>query len=98
MSIIQPESDLSLNVVILGAEIISYLLDANENVIIEKILKKFIFKDSRRNHTLFFDTLTYLYSVGLIKLKDYCIKMISDKLKQRSLTYYVRRDENNGDA
>lgn len=94
MSIIQPESDLSLNVVILGAEIISYLVDAKESVIIEKILKKFLFKDSRRNHALFFDTLTYLYSIGLIKLKEYYIEMVGDKLKQMRLTDYQSKEDN----
>ena len=94
MSIIQPESDLSLNVVVLGAEIISYLLDAKERIIIEKILKKFLFKDSRRNHTLFFDVLTYLYSIGLIKLKEYYIEIISDRPKQMKLTDYMVREDN----
>jgi len=93
MSIIQPESDLSLNVVILGAEIISYLLDAKESVIIEKVLKKFLFKDSRRNHALFFDTLTYLYSIRLIKLKEYYIEMVGDKLKQSKLTDYLSKED-----
>ncbi len=85
MTIIQPESDLTLNVVILGAEIISNLIDVKDRIVIEKVLKKFLSSDSRRNHTLFFDTLTFLFSMGLIKLSEYYIE-IAGGSKQTKLT------------
>lgn len=71
-----PESDLSLNTMVLGAEIIHFL-KGRGFVFIEDVLKKFIKSDSKRTPDMFLNTLTFLYSCDLIEKKGYRIKLIT---------------------
>jgi hypothetical protein len=82
---IQPECDLSLNILILGAEIIDILKKSDESIVVEKIMKNFLVKDIRRTHQQFFDTLTYLFIIGCISEKDYKITLNTKRSVQKTL-------------
>jgi hypothetical protein len=76
MIIPQPESDLSLNVIVVGADIIKTLKDnKSDSMIVEELMKRFIVKDKRRTKKLFFDTLTFLYSLGIINEEHYRVRL-----------------------
>ncbi len=92
MSLIQPESDLSLSIVILGADIIEILSKAqNYSLVIEKVMKNFLKKDSRRTHELFFDTLAYLYMIEIILVKNYKISLKLYGKTQKSLLSFLEK-------
>jgi hypothetical protein len=78
------ETDLSLSIMYLGSEIIS-ILPQNKYIYIEDILKKFLEADKRRSPDNFLDTLTFLYSLGLIDNTGYKIKLHKHAYTQTSL-------------
>lgn len=72
MLVPQPESDLSMGLIVVGADIIKILKEnKKEPMFIEDLFKKFIKHDSRRTFNLFIDALTFLYTIDIIKEKDY---------------------------
>lgn len=71
----QPESDLSMNILVLGSEVAQILKDKRSFVVIEELLEKFLIKDKRRTPDLFMDTLTYLYSLNMIEYEGYKVKI-----------------------
>jgi Fe2+ or Zn2+ uptake regulation protein len=71
----QPESDLSLNIMVVGADVIKVLKQNKDYMIVENLMKKFISRDSRRSPNLFFDTLTFLYTLGLIGEDNYKVRL-----------------------
>ncbi|SDL47198.1 hypothetical protein [Pedobacter antarcticus] len=78
MIIPHPESDLRLNIMVLGAEIIELLkptIKSNDYILVEKVLSAFLKNDERRTPDLFIHILVFLYSVGLIDHKGYKIKL-----------------------
>ncbi|MFC1508891.1 hypothetical protein ACFL60_04285 [Candidatus Omnitrophota bacterium] len=70
-----PESNLSLNLMILGAEIIKQFKMQENFVLIETVLNEFLQKDLKRTPDMFINALTFLYAMGLIEKKAYRIKM-----------------------
>lgn len=66
-----PESDLSLNILVLGSEIISELSGKKDFILIENIMIKFLKKKDERSPDLFFDVLTFLFTVGILEYKGY---------------------------
>ena len=75
MIIPQIESDLTMNVIVVGADIIWILKKNREYMIVEDLLKHFLKQDKRRTHNLFFDTLTFLYALEMIKEKDFKVTL-----------------------
>ena len=73
-----PESNLNMNIMVIGTDIIK-ILKKEEFVLLEKVLEKFLSKDNNRTPDLFFNTLTFLYSFGLIDKKGYKIKLTPQK-------------------
>jgi len=71
----QPESDLSLNIMVVGADVIKLLKQNKDYMIVEDLMTKFISRDSRRTRNLFFDTLTFLYTLGLIGADNYKVRL-----------------------
>lgn len=69
----QPESDLSLNPIVVGSDVISILKEKNGSLIVEDLLDYFISNDDRRTLLLFLDTLTYLFSLNIIYESNYKI-------------------------
>ena len=75
MIIPQPEADLSLNIMVVGADIIKILIKSKDEVTVETILKKFLSEDNRRTHRLFFDSMTFLYILGIVEENNNIIKV-----------------------
>ncbi|RPI15735.1 MAG: hypothetical protein EHM58_13410 [Ignavibacteriae bacterium] len=77
-----PETDLNLNILVLGAELIKKLSlpkDKFRFILIETLLQDFISQDERRTPDLFFHTLTFLYLTGLIEWKNYKVKILKSE-------------------
>ena len=70
-----PESDLSLNILVLGSEIISRLGDRKVFTLIENIMIDFLKKAEERSPDLFFDVLTFLFAIGILEYKGYKIRL-----------------------
>ncbi|TXH54928.1 MAG: hypothetical protein E6Q89_07340 [Bacteroidia bacterium] len=79
-----PESDLRLNIMVLGADLIEQL-KGQDFVLVESLLEKFLKKGAKRTPDMFFNSLTFLYSCGAIERKDYKIRLIVKSIKQTSL-------------
>jgi len=77
-----PESDLSMNIMVLGTDIIR-LLNGHGFVLLEDVLVRFVTKDTKRTPDLFFNTLTFLYSLGLIDKKGYKIRLTPRVIQQQ---------------
>lgn len=75
MIIPQPEADLSLNIMVVGADIIKTLTKSKDGVPVEEVLKKFLSADNRRTHRLFFDVMTFLYILGAVEENNNIIKV-----------------------
>src|SRR5665648_1253561 len=83
MIIPHPESDLKLNVMVLGSELIKILTKRGKGaryVLVENILTDFLKGDVRRTPDLFMYSLLFLYSIGLIDQRGYkiCLLYTSD--------------------
>ncbi len=70
-----PESDLSLNIMVLGADIVKMLKGSSNFYLVEKLIQKFLQKDKKRTPDMFLNALTFLYSVGLIEQMGYKVKL-----------------------
>lgn len=77
MIIPQSESDLSLNVIVVGADIIKILKNnKHDSFIVEELMKLFLTKDKRRSKKLFFETLTFLFSLEIVYEENYKVGLI----------------------
>lgn len=88
MIIPHPESEMKLNVMVLGSELIKILTKRGKGdryVLIENILTDFLKEDGRRTPDLFMYSLLFLYSVGLIDHRGYKIKLTPYVEKQTKL-------------
>jgi len=79
-----PESDLSVNIMVLGTDIIR-LLKGQGFVLVEDVLAGFIKSGSKRTPDMFLNTLTFLYSCGLIEKRGYKIKLTPRQPQQIEL-------------
>ena len=79
-----PESDLRLNIMVLGADLIEQL-KGQDFVLVESLLEKFLKKGVKRTPDMFFNSLTFLYSCGIIERKEYKVKLVVKSIKQKSL-------------
>lgn len=80
-----PESDLNLNIMVLGADIIRMLSKKQDYVMVETLMHDFLKKDTKRSPDMFLNTLTFLYSFGILEHTNYKIKIVSHKPQQTSL-------------
>lgn len=71
----QPESNLSLNLLVLGSEVIRILKTKRSFVIIEDVMGEFLKGEPQRTPDLFMSTLTYLFAVGLVEYQGYKLKL-----------------------
>ena len=71
----QPESNLSLNFLVLGSEVIRILKTKRSFVIIEDVMSEFLKGEPQRTPDLFMSTLTYLFAVGLVEYQGYKLKL-----------------------
>jgi len=79
-----PESNLKINIMVLGVDIIEEL-KRKGFVLGEDILENFLKKDPRRTPDMFFNSLTFLYSFGLIERKGYKIRLVKTNNRQKGL-------------
>ncbi|MBN1340793.1 MAG: hypothetical protein JXA03_15800 [Bacteroidales bacterium] len=79
-----PESDLKLNIMVLGADIIEQL-KRQDFVLVENLLEKFIKSGAKRTPDMFFNALTFLFSCGVLEKNDYKVRLVVKSIKQMSL-------------
>ncbi len=77
MIIPHPESDMSLNLMVVSSDILNTLNSKKDYVLIDNVLKEFINKDSRRTPDMFFNAITYLFSLGIIKEQNYKVRIVN---------------------
>ena len=70
-----PETDFSLNILVVAADIIKELKRHRKTVLLEKIMQSFLNKDLKRTPDLFIKSLVFLYSFGLIEYDNYKVKL-----------------------
>lgn len=75
MIIPHPESDMSLNLMVISSDIIRILQNKKDYVLIDNILKEFLNKDDRRTQDMFFNSITFLFSLGIIKEENYKMRL-----------------------
>lgn len=80
-----PETDFSLNILVVSTDIIKELKKQKKKVLVERIMKSFISKDVRRTPDLFIKSLVFLYSVGLIEYDKYNIELTPKIYKQLNM-------------
>lgn len=88
MLIPHPESDMKLNILVLGSELIEILkrrCKGDKYVLVENVLTDFLKDDEQRTPDLFMYTLFFLYSVGLIDHSSYKIKLTPQKVIQTNI-------------
>ena len=72
----EPESDLRLNILVLGNEILGELIENNNTMLLEKLLMKFLKKNIKRTPGLFMDVITTLFALNMIDIDGYKIKVV----------------------
>jgi hypothetical protein len=76
-----PESDLSLNLMVLGTEIVR-LLKGKDFILVEDMMNSFMQGGKKRTPDMFLNSLTFLYTCGLIERKGYKIKLTPREMEQ----------------
>ncbi len=79
-----PESDLTLNIMVLGVGIVEQLKE-QDFVLVEKLMVEFLEKNKKRTPEMFLNSLTFLYSCGMIEKKGYKVKLTPRKEVQMKL-------------
>jgi len=79
MKLFEPESDLTLNIAYVAGDIITALRSSETPIPLSKLMKSFLKTDLRRTHDLFFDALTFLYLLNIIKSRNYTVELESQK-------------------
>lgn len=75
----QPESNLKINLMVLGADIINIMGNSpfkNRYAIVDDVMSKFLSRDKDRTSELFLYALTFLHTIGSIEKKGYKIKLV----------------------
>jgi len=80
-----PESDLSLNLMVLGGDIIDLMHERKEFIFVDEIMDRFLKKDYKRSPDIFFDALTFLYILGLIDYTGHKVKLVKHGYSQQAL-------------
>lgn len=77
MIIPHPESDLNLNIMVMALDIVKVLKKNSNYHLVEKLLHDFLEKDKKRTPDMFLNSLSFLYSFGLIEQKGYKVRLVS---------------------
>lgn len=73
MIIPHPDSDLTLNTMILGSNILEILQLNKCHMNVDSLMREFIKADIKRTPELFIDAVIFLYSINIIKYQSYNI-------------------------
>ena len=93
----QPESNLKINLMVLGADIINIMGNSpckNKYVIVDDVMNKFLNRDKDRTPDLFLYALTFLHTVGSIDKKGYKIKLVKKESIEEKQTSLFDNDVN----
>jgi len=74
-----PESNLKINLMVLGADVIDIMSKSpfkNKFAIVDDIMVKFMKADKNRTPDLFLYSLTFLHLIGSIEKKGYKIRLV----------------------
>ncbi len=71
MILAHPESDLSLNLMVLGADILKRLQKEKKPILLENLLEIFLKVHAKRTPEMFYNALTFLFCFDLLEIKDY---------------------------
>jgi len=80
-----PESDLSINILVLGSEIIRILNRKSDFIIIENVMNTFLERDIKRTPDMFMDVMSLLFALGLIELNGYKIRLNKNDFTEQDL-------------
>jgi hypothetical protein len=80
-----PESDLSLNVMVMASDIASILAKRPGFVFEETLMKEFVKLDSRRSPDMFVDCLTFLYAFDYLERTGHRIRLKESALRKVGL-------------
>lgn len=78
-----PETDFSLNILVVATDIIKELKRHKKTVLLEKIMQSFLNKDLKRTPDLFIKSLVFLYIFGLIEYDNYKVKLTTRTREQQ---------------
>ena len=70
-----PESDLYLNIMVMAADIVKRAKRNSKFHLVEDLMQNFLEKDKKRTPDMFLNSLTFLYSLGLVEQKGYRVKL-----------------------
>ncbi|TRX27898.1 hypothetical protein FNW25_05015 [Flavobacterium franklandianum] len=74
-----PESNLKINLMVLGADVIDIMSKSpfkNKFAVVDDIMVKFMKADKNRTPDLFLYSLTFLHLIGSIEKKGYKIRLV----------------------
>lgn len=71
----EPESDLRLNLLVLTSDMVKILKKSKEFLFIDTLLEKFIERDKRRDKDLFYNSLTILFSLNAIVVRNHMVRL-----------------------
>lgn len=84
-----PDSNLSNNLMVVGADIVQLLSrpGMKDNfVLVDDLLRVFLKKNEKRNPEMFLHALTFLYAMDAIERKGYRIKLVSQNPPKKQNT------------
>lgn len=74
-----PETDFSINILVVATDIIKELKHHKKTVLLEDVMRSFLKKDIKRTPDLFMKSLVFLYCFGLIEYDNYKVKLAPKK-------------------
>jgi hypothetical protein len=86
MTLLHPESDLSLSLLAQGASVLRLLHAAGRPLVVDDLLDRHLRADRRRTPANFFSTLDVLYALGAIEREGYRIKLLQHDEHSRAET------------
>lgn len=94
MALLHPESDLTMSLITLGADILRQLHRQKVPVIVDDLLEGHLRGDRRRTPANFFAALDLLYSVGSVEREGYRIRLMTE-VSQPGLFDQIASEGNN---
>jgi len=80
-----PETDFSINILVVSADIIKDLKNKKGKVLVESVMQSFLKQDIKRSPDLFWKCLVFLYSIGLVDYENYKLNLTPKSGKHYSL-------------
>ena len=81
-----PESDLSLNVMVMAADIVRVLKKHRDFTFVDRLMEDFIRLDPRRTPEMFINSATFLFAFGYIEQSGYKLRLDATTVKELPFT------------